>query len=323
MEGTRKRPIHVYKPPATDEEILQLLEQQVLGGFSKNSWHKHRHLAGEPVHERRLRALKHDFMDELPVAVPLRCAPGAFVPLEPLFEHVVQLYDDRRRFLFSASSPPGASLWKFSADNRYLFGKKNEGFFFQPLDVLDAQSVSHVHSYGVAHCAESNDALLAAYTEMGVNSFLQSFPTRIVQLHDRALYADYIYVADWVTHTRELNLETPNAVDSEAETCFGCFITKDVLRHEWLEDLFAVHRMTRTTADCPRSVLPSVEMWRRRYCWLHGVTRALSTTLSNLHSLLDKQRTAASSLWLSVSDTKTRGSQRENRRRWWPRTPRR
>lgn len=33
-----------------------------------------------------------------------------------------------------------------------------------------------------------------------------------------------------------------------------------------------------------------MEMWRRRYCWLHGVTRILSTTLSNLHSLLDKKK---------------------------------
>ena len=91
-------------------------------------------------------------------------------------------------------------------------------------------------------------------------------------------------------------MEAPNSIDPEVETCFGCFITKDVLRKEWLKDPFVVQRMTRTTANCTRSVLPLVEMWRRRYCWLHGVTRTLSTTLSNLHSLLPQQSTAASNM---------------------------
>jgi hypothetical protein len=289
MANSHKRPIHLSEPSATEEELLNLLEQKILGGFSKEGWRDHRHLAGQPVYEKRLCILQHNILDELPISRPMRRLPGAYIPLEPLFNHVVRLFDVQRRFHFSPLSPSRASLWKFSADNRYVFGKKNEGFFFQPLDVFDAQCVSHVHSYGVARTDESNEALRAAFVEMDMNTFLQSLPTQAVQLHDRVLYCDYIYVADWVTHVRELNLEAPNAADPEAEPCFGCFITKDVLKVEWLKDPFAVHRMTRTTQDCPRSVLPSVEMWRRRYCWLHGVTRMLSATLSNLYHLLPQR----------------------------------
>ncbi len=177
-------------------------------------------------------------------------------------------------------------LWKFSFDNRYIFSHKNEGFFFQPLSVDDPQSPSHVITYAVAEERECNELLLLVHHLSGVNNFLAHFDQHHVVLDDCFHAFDFIICADWVGLIYELNGTPPNSAAPTAQPCWCCAITKQVLKLEWWENPFTEHHV-RNDIDCfPRASLPSVPLHKRRYCWMHGVTRMLSHLIYLLYFML-------------------------------------
>ncbi len=127
------------------------------------------------------------------------------------------------------------------------------------------------------------------FTEIRFDNFLTQLLARSTILGDKCRRHDFIIVADWIGITRELRVEAPNSRGPSAETCWCCNIPKATLKKSWWQEPFRYQPVTKTIIDFPFAALPSVVLHRRRYCWMHGVTRMLSTLTLEFYNILKKQ----------------------------------
>jgi hypothetical protein len=276
-----------YCAAHTDEKVVySLLEDKVQGRMTWSAWSHHRKCANLPVLRKPMQQLSIALLLDEPHPLKFQShKKGAFFEIAEIFARVVEMnYFDGRLLPHAVGSEP--LLWKISYDNRYIFGNKNEGYFIQPLSVDDPQSPSHVTTVALHEGREMNENLRKAFTEMRFNDFLSDLPHLRMEIDEKYLHFDFIVCADWIGITRELGVDAPNAKSPDAETCWCCSITKGVLKTSWWQEPWKYHCMTNSINDFPNAVLWAVPLDKRRYCWMHGVTRMISTALLEFHSLL-------------------------------------
>ena len=114
---------------ATDDILIPLLQEKLREGLTWKLWKAQRHGAGLPVWRSRLQQLQDETSDELLLSRPLVTERGAWVDVGEAIREVTARYQPRGLFWQPPAIPAISCLWKVSFDNRYIFGKHNEGFF--------------------------------------------------------------------------------------------------------------------------------------------------------------------------------------------------
>lgn len=262
---------------------------------------------GEPARRHRTQELAQLLLSCCPVASAVQQFDfAAYLPLEETFQFVVGVYATLGWF----EPLRDEVLFKFSADNREILSRWNQALFFQPLSVWNPQSVDHVVTYAFADVSEEETVARDLYRAVDLDAFLRALPQRTLFYRGCMRRLNYIYVADWVTHTTELRCMIAGSRADSAHVCIACRACKGELRHDWFADPFKLVAFDRAADDFPASVLPSVPPSRRRYCWLHGTARLLSNALAALFDLLPLEERGAFAATV-----------RTMRRAWQPDTP--
>ena len=161
-----------------------------------------------------------------------------------------------------------------------------KGFFIQPLTVFNPQSPAHVTSVAVALVKEDNATLRSVLVETKLDDVLYQLERTMFVVNGAVVPGDYQLCGDWISLHAELDTDVSNSRDADALTCYSCWIQKSELKETWLEAPFQYYKPCRTMADFPNSALPGVPLYKRRYCWMHGVTRLTSTTLGHLYGTI-------------------------------------
>ena len=271
---------------ATDDILIPLLQEKLREGLTWKLWKAQRHGAGLPVWRSRLQQLQDEISDELLLSRPLVTERGAWVDVGEAIREVTARYQPRGLFWQPPAIPAISCLWKVSFDNRYIFGKHNEGFFIQPLTVFNPQSPAHVTSVAVALVKEDNATLRSVLVETKLDDVLYQLERTMFVVNGAVVPGDYQLCGDWISLHAELDTDVSNSRDADALTCYSCWIQKSELKETWLEAPFQYYKPCRTMADFPNSALPGVPLYKRRYCWMHGVTRLTSTTLGHLYGTI-------------------------------------
>ncbi len=131
--------------------------------------------------------------------------------------------------------------------------------------------------------------LAMVFAEIGFGTFINQLLEKTTILDGKSRQHDFIIVADSIGITRELDTDAPNSRAASAETCWCCPIQKDTLKESWWFAPFLYHPVSKNITDFPNAALPSVALHRRCYCWMHGLTRMLSTLLLEFYNVLKQQ----------------------------------
>lgn len=277
------------KQTCDEQELVECVRLRVSQGWSWDDWEAHRQANKLPVWRKMLQALQVRILSSVPVSVPFKTEAGAYIDVLKVFQQIAMQYQQNRLFYLATALQRPVCMWKISFDNRYIFRKKNEGFFLQPLSVLEPQAVAHVTSIAVARIKEETLSLRSVLVEMRLADALKQLEHMQVLINDQVICCDYLITGDWISIHRELATDVPNSRDADALTCWGCWVTKAQLKASWWQEPFKYTKPCRTIDDFADTALPTVPLYKRRYCWMHGVTRLLSTTLSHLYECLPRQ----------------------------------
>ena len=271
-----------------------LLWLKVSAHLSWWQWETLRKEENQPVYRHELQQLAAQILEDKPIPGNLPSLPkGAALPIEALYQQVIDSYSRKNLFFCSPYSRFGRSLvFKFSFDNCYIYGAKSEALFIQPLSVRDPQKVSHVFTVAITKAKENNELLQQLIRDSNIVPWLSTLDTREFDLGDGIRGATCLIVADWMALVIELDSERPSSKSPEAHTRWACDITRRYLIAEWFADPFRTHRFTRTIADFPNSALRSIPLHNRRYCWMHGITNMLNNLVKDLYKNVLRARSS-------------------------------
>jgi hypothetical protein len=230
--------------------------------------------SGEPVRRERLQQLYAQLLIDGSVgrAIALHCRKGAYFQPELALRYLFELEDQ-------LMLPANRILTiRLSFDNRYIWGK-NQGIFMSLVDTETLHAPHRQFSLATVAGDENIDNLRAAFSEIGLDEFLQGLTNWRVEIDDFEYQLDFVIVADWMSFVAAFALDRPNARDADAVACWACGATKEDLDRKWLEEPFAQPNIELCESFFPLSALPSAPLYKYRYCWMHGVSNLLNNAL--------------------------------------------
>jgi hypothetical protein len=264
-----------------DVQLERMLAARVSSHMTWSMWADHQRKLGEPVLLHRLLALQAallaDFGDRSRALLSRR---GAYLTLVPLTLRVICSELERSRMTWPVDNVLTLRM-KVSIDGRKLRTHPNVAWFISFIESLDAQSNVGNYTFAVADMREPELAADGVWSEIGLNESLAFLRSGSLQLGLLAIVIDPFVCADWKCLTYTVGFAPANSCDT-ALACGWCHVDKAFLKSGWLKEYpFLAHHV-----DPQISVkeIPSLPIWRVRYCAMHGCNRLLDNHLRLLQS---------------------------------------
>ncbi len=130
----------------SDDELLGLLLSKTTARLTWKQWHQQRVDNKLRIMQKKMQALQLEIMELQPQPKILQSiANSVHFNITAIFEYLLARNISHSNFAFFGSDPadnPQPIMWKFSFDNRNIFGNKNEGFFLQALSVRPSEPIA-------------------------------------------------------------------------------------------------------------------------------------------------------------------------------------
>lgn len=261
------------------------LESKLLAKFdsslSVRKWRRSEGDRATPTLQRRLMQYAIALMEaEGLYAQSLWTVMGAYVPLVWFVERIICFEIDLHRL--EPWPPVDSQLnMKVSVDGRILRGHSNVGLFISFDESSHSQSPDGVYTWALANMREPELAHASFWTEIGIDEDIALLRGGSLQIGNVAVKVDPYLCGDWKGLSYVVGYAPANSASGDAQICGWCDADKGFLRAGWQEVPFM--RPVEIWAKRVQEI-PSLPIWRTRYCAMHGVNRLLDNALRLLQS---------------------------------------
>lgn len=234
---------------------------------------------GEPVLrkeiQKRSKILLREFGGQ---SLPLRTVRGAHFPLLSFLPRIICLEID----IGSLPHLVPVLHMKISVDGRRLRGNSNVGWFVSFDESELSQSPDGHYTFALADMKEPALAGSSVWAEMGLDEAVARLRSGPIEVAGELVQIDPYLCADWKGLSYIVGFAPANSQGAE-QVCGWCHVDKDFLKTGWLQGSpFAV---CGEDFACQIGEIPSLPLWRARYCAMHGGNRLLDNNLRLLQSL--------------------------------------
>lgn len=255
--------------------------------LSWSEWHDSQIAKGEPVLRKAMQKRANELMADFGgQSLPFRCVRGAHFPLLSFLPRIICFEID------TESLPPVLPPlhMKISVDGRKLRGNSNIGWFVSFDESKLSQSPDGHYTFALADMKEPELASSSVWNEMGLDEAVARLRSGPIQIAGQWVQIHPYLCADWKGLSYIVGFAPANSQGAEL-VCGWCHVDKDFLKSAWLDGSpFAV---SGEYFACQIGAIPSLPLWRARYCAMHGCNRLLDNNLRLVQSLGHKSEIRA------------------------------